>query len=370
MKSGFFSAISVLLLWSSAQAITSTNACLQGKAGNSEFEQVIHSRKTAPDSLLGLFTAATDRAREEQYWTHLGRNPLPFLEDTHASHTNCGLTHNRLSDYQKITHAIEIPKIKRECIAASVQRRIPGGNNYCDGDGDRSPLKYTQNLNGQCITDEIVSYYQWAIRQAYACISYEADGPLDMKLIFRIYNNESGFTPFQKGNAGMGIGQLTTSAVSDMAQEKKPGILDRVMSSDRPECRPFQAALRAGKPTSTSEICQFQNPNNGIARQLIYTMGYLVRIRDGLMNMPEKLKAKGIEDIRFANLILAIKYSAEAAIAPKLLTHLLQNPKMSYAAFAKYVEDETHYADNMKKTFEDLRQHDPSIKSVEDCIEY
>lgn len=366
MKSGFFLVILALLPWSSLFAQTPPKACLQGHSDNLELALAVQRFSSPQKTLLGNFGKQTDR-----FWRNLGQSPLPFLEDAHANHQNCLLSNDSMSDYQKILHAIRIPTIATKCIVASVQRRIPGGNNYCSQDSG-SPKRYANAQVGQCITNEVVNYYQWAIQQAYACLAYESAGPLDMKLIFKIFNNESGFSPFQRSGAGLGIGQLTTPAVADMATETSPGILDKVLKSGRKECQPFQAALKESRPSEISQsmVCHFQNPNNGIARQLIYSMGYLLRIRDGLMNIPEKLKATGIEDIRFANLILAVKYSAEASKAPMLLQHLLNKPKQSFEQFNAYVEEQTRYADDMKEKMEELKQIDPSIKSAADCIQY
>lgn len=374
MKIGFILVILALLppslLWSSSFAQSSPRACLQGSSENSQFINALSGSSAGRNSLLGAFQAAS--APEDgkgPFWKGLGRDPISFLKDTHASHENCAMGKNSMSNYQQILHAIAIPKISKQCIRASIQRDVSGGNNYCASDS--GPAKtYTNVATGQCINDEVVSYYQWAIQQAYACLAYESAGPLDMKLILKIFNNESAFAAFQNSSRGLGLGQLTTNAISDLPAERQPAVFRRILSSTRKECTPFKTALRAGQPTKKSNICLFQNPNNGIARQLIYSMGYMLRIRDGLMNLPKELSAIGIEDIRYANLILAVKYSSEAKIASQLLQHLKNNPKESFEKFNAYVEKNTNYATDIKSTFQDMQNIDPSIKSAADCIQY
>ena len=371
MKLHLFVAISALILWSKPYAAPTPLMCLQGNSSNNEFAKTLQSQKPGSTSLMTAYSSHLAQEQAELFWTRLGKNPVPFLKDTHASHKNCMMEHDYVTDYQKILHAIEVPSVKMQCLNAALKRTVPGGNNYCSSDSAAPPSKtYASNTVGQCITDEIAKYYQWALRQAYSCIAYESSGPLDLKLIFRIFNNESGFSMFQKATGGMGIGQLTTDAISDMSKEKVPGVFDRIARSNRKECKPFQQALKEHRPKTSSEICHFQNPNQGLARQLIYSIGYLVRTRDGLMNIPQKLNEVGIEDIRYANLILAIRYSAEASKAPALLSHLLKNPKMSLADFTKYVESKTKYADDMKRSFASMQQIDPSLTTIEDCIEY
>lgn len=370
MKIGFFIVILALLPWSSSFAQSPARACLQGSSENSQLINAINSPSAARDSLISAFQEAlANKGAKGPFWRGLGRNPLSFLEDTHASHSNCEMAKNSLSDYQKILHAIAIPKISKQCIRASIQRDVSGGNNYCASDS--GPKKtYSSVATGQCINDEVVSYYQWAIQQAYACLAYESAGPLDMKLILKIFNNESAFAAFQDSPGGLGLGQLTTNAISDMPAERQPAVFRSILSSTRKECTPFKTALRAGQPDKKSNVCQFQNPNNGIARQLIYSMGYMIRIRDGLLDLPKELSKIGIEDIRYANLILAVKYSSEAKIASQLLQHLKNNPKQSFEKFNAYVEKHTNYATDIKSTFQDMQNIDPSIKSAADCIQY
>jgi hypothetical protein len=160
---------------------------------------------------------------------------------------------------------------------------------------------------------------QFTINSAIACLSPPGN-PLDARILMKKLNNESGFNFYLGKNIGVGIGQLTSDPVKDIAgwyqrpanpkQKKRPAeadtkynieqrgtnfvngnaneVLENLMKNPNPHCKPFQKILENEAqfpppppyPGAKKNYCHWLNPQRGLARSLIYGIGYFLHNRD------------------------------------------------------------------------------------------
>ena len=116
-------------------------------------------------------------------------------------------------DVQKIGNALYAqPKIKKECIVAALNRKIPANTDAyaCAG---KTPKTIDKN---QCITDRGARYIEFALSQAMSCLS-TPESPIDPRTVLKKLNNESGFNFFIASEGGVGIGQLISAPPKELA---------------------------------------------------------------------------------------------------------------------------------------------------------
>jgi hypothetical protein len=239
--------------------------------------------------------------------------------------------------------------IRRECIAASMKRN-PGQKGYtCSTDkksGDQDVERTYGQVGGktqQCITDDMVDYVQFAVNRAIKCLS--PNNPVDARVIYQKFNNETGFNYSIAWNGGVGIGQLTTPAVKELASDVGQGqyILESVAKSNKHSCAGFkeiaQADLKNRPRINDGNYCDFVSAGDGLARNLMYGIGYYLHMRDSiivpsLLNRSPNL-AKNREVV---SALTAVSYGAEGIKKAKALIYRADaktNPKTYLASIQK-----------------------------------
>ncbi|WP_413293744.1 hypothetical protein ACLSU7_01470 [Bdellovibrio sp. HCB185ZH] len=210
--------------------------------------------------------------------------------------------------------------IKRECINASLMRD-PGQKGYACTANKKSTdqdieISYGQvgGKTQQCITGDMVSYIQFAVNSAIKCLS--PDNPVDARVIYQKFNNETGFNYSIAWNGGAGIGQMTNIAVEEIAEGNGKGILEGVAKSSKHSCQPFKDIAKsdlAKRPRITpNNYCDFVSAGDGLGRNLMYGIAYYLHMRDAVIEpqlfQENKSFAKNREIV---SALTAVSYGAE-----------------------------------------------------------
>lgn len=232
----------------------------------------------------------------------------------HAGH-NHDLSANELCDqrprstWSSVTGFVETalktfetppPRIKEECIQKSLQRDINNDGYICR---QNRPTRFDNSgPQAPCITPELSSYISFAVNEAIACVSGDATTPIDPRFILKKFNNETGFNFHLGYEGGVGLGQLTSNPVKEIAgwTEKTNNrtvthagnanyILEELLASSNPSCLPFQKTLandnnqRPPLPNRSQNYCNWVSPGTGLARNLFYSLAYYRWLRDDVV---------------------------------------------------------------------------------------
>ncbi|KHD87973.1 MAG: hypothetical protein OM95_11590 [Bdellovibrio sp. ArHS] len=196
---------------------------------------------------------------------------------------------------QVVAEATKTQKIKRSCIEASLQRDV--GNTGYTCNGTKKEAFENSGASAPCLNQKVVNFLQFALNKAINCMSTGRD-PIDSRFILKKINNETAFNFFVAYSGGVGIGQLTSDPVKEIAGWKKgktlhegnaKHILEGVLNSSNPSCAPFAEILKNEDetapplPGSPKNYCTWVSPGEGLARNLIYALGYYVYMRDDVI---------------------------------------------------------------------------------------
>lgn len=270
----------------------------------------------------------------------------------------------------------EIPVIRKSCIRASMMREHGNTEFMCNSSTGSQKDLGTPGNSGSCLTEQIVDYTWWAFHKAIYCLSDPAK-PIDPMMIFLKMNNESTFHMQVASRGGKGIGQLTTSAI---AQVKQSGRLQKVLNSTNPNCTPFKQALKEAQPADAKgNACLLIEPNDGLARNLIYSISYYLETRDNLLNnfggskknsINYALKSAGIEDARFYNLAALASYGPEGSSVQSELKDAFKASGNNYSRFRTEVINRIPYVSNIaNKADEAVDGAENGVKKLTDCYD-
>lgn len=187
-------------------------------------------------------------------------------------------------------------KISRACIEASLQRDSGGDGFAC---ATETPQKFIQKgSTAACLNNRVVDHIEFAVNDAIACFASEYKA-LDPRFVLKKINNETGFNFFLAYPGGKGIGQLTSDPVDEIAGWKdRKGkfikgnafyILEDLISNNNPSCRPFREAIKNDlknpppSPSLEKNYCAWVSPGDGLARNLVYSFGYYIHVRDKII---------------------------------------------------------------------------------------
>ncbi|MBC7370820.1 MAG: hypothetical protein H7326_04600 [Bdellovibrionaceae bacterium] len=226
-----------------------------------------------------------------------------FIDETKPAATPiCNHAQKQTLNFMKVAQACDLmarangpfpSSVKLDCLVASTNRR-PGGEQFiCDESSPTNPRKSVSRGNAadgppntnQCFTRELADYVRYAINQAIKCLSNEE--PIDAQLILKKINNETSFNFSLSGNGGRGLMQLTTPAVREMTNVKYGQalyVMQEVAKSSKKSCAPFRqiasADLANPKGIQQGNICDWTNTGDGLARNLLYGIGYHRHVRE------------------------------------------------------------------------------------------
>nr|BFD59484.1 hypothetical protein CKG001_15910 [Bdellovibrio sp. CKG001]BFD66714.1 hypothetical protein HAGR004_17360 [Bdellovibrio sp. HAGR004] len=290
----------------------------------------------------------------------------PACEPTGSSGTKA--VKGTLTSLASTLSRTSVPQIKKTCIEASLQRE-PGNNGYSCLNGQ--PKKFSNSgSSAPCLNRTTVDFLHFAINKATACIS---DGrmPIDPRIILKKINNETAFNFYIAYPGGVGIGQLVSDPVKDIAGYTKNGqfikgnasyILEDLMNSSHPACAAFKSILQKDLQTppahggATKNYCTWVSPDKGLARSLIYGLGYYVHVRDKVIKPAlEKRASKLANNAEVLNYLTLHAYGPDGPSGAKSLIRQLRinNSTPPGEARAK-IEGASDYLKSTEKKMEEL----------------
>lgn len=271
---------------------------------------------------------------------------------------------------EQINQATPFPKIKKACIMASLKRQNSTQGYYCQTPDSKPKPIGSPGTEGPCISEEMVNYVTWAVNSAIECQSTR-ENPIDPLVVLKKMNNETGFSFFQASTGGVGIGQLTTSAIKEV-NRNLTDTLSQVRESKNPACQPFQTLLnQKTKPEDATKWCSLLHFSQGLGNNLLYSIGYFIHSRDNLMGRFQRQVDKcGIEraDVKDTGALAA--YGPLGLDVQGKLISILKNTCDDPDAFIKKATKDIQYLKQTdQKLNEVLSLADYGIKKIEDCIE-
>lgn len=186
----------------------------------------------------------------------------------------------------------ETTRIKKACIQASLQRKVDNTGYICDG--KKREAFENASSSGPCLNDKTLNFIHFSVNQAINCLS-TGRMPIDSRFILKKINNETAFNFYLAYNGGVGMGQLTSDPVKELAGWKEgkkfiegngKSILESIVKSENPSCKPFAEVIKKELqtppplPGSSRNYCSWVSPGEGMARNLVYALGYYVYMRD------------------------------------------------------------------------------------------
>lgn len=243
--------------------------------------------------------------------------------------------------------------MKKACILAALKRQNNTTSYSCES-GRPKGLGQADD-SGPCVTEEMADFIWWATNLAVQCVS-PAGAPLDTRIIFKKFNNETGFHYFQASPGGVGLGQLTSIAIEEM-NNNGVEILDEVRNSTKAACQPFKKIMNDKKLTSPINWCQHLQLGSDFGRHLIYSMSLFRHMRDyEKYGAKSALKKKRITNNEIANYLTLAMYGPKGLGARRLLNDGSITEKTSFQAFQAKVRRHSDYLrateDKMKEVME------------------
>lgn len=363
--------------------------CLNGSTSSTDFIDLFQNSLKRSDSEfkgspLQLYSewkmAAKNPAAADNYRLKVGVPP----QKSEGFCLTCLFTKtsffkkNNLEQIKEVVATVRLPLIKKTCIEAALKRS--NGDSAAKGffcsDSKASPKPVGPPGNdGPCIDTEIADYLTWITNQAIQCMS-TPENPIDPILFLKKINNESGFSFFQvridNGSyQGTGLGQLTTTALTDVNTRGSSLVLETLQNSKAKSCEVFKEALKT-QPRKSNDICGLTDLNRGVARSLIYSLGLFIIYREIDMNFFEKilLKYKLDEDIIKHRLGRAsvLAYGPDGPSgARKDLRKVTRTDLSTTEAFNSYLNRSQYFA-NINKSFGELKSL-ANISAENECLE-
>lgn len=373
----YFNRLSILVLLVASPLLASASSdisCVNDKDG----------RKGAQNGLINDLIKKANDPLAVAFFTP----ETPDKTSTAGDHCVSCTAAKPFSGVQKLIDGISsltkeaAPKvIKKECIEASLQREVVNTGYICY-DQKATPFQ-SSGSNTPCLNQQSVDYLHFALNKAVSCLSRTND-PIDPRFILKKINNETAFNFFLAYSQGVGIGQLTSYPVRELAgwyQKGKfnPGnaryILEDLAKNEDPECNPFKQIAEKdlvnnplkpqGKRTATMNrgaYCNFVSPGAGLTRSLVYSLGYYVYLRDQIVKPAVAQRSPGlVREKELINNLTLIAYGPGGTVEMKALIAQHRLGKNSAAAVnAKLKTSSTYLKATEAKMRELLKIADPT----------
>lgn len=206
---------------------------------------------------------------------------------------NCGLKKDVTANL--VSPLLQPRRVAKSCITASLKRAsrqqayacsYPAKmKNHLAHSEQSEPLDLGAAKRGniQCITQDYIDYLHFAVNLAAKCLSSE--GAVDTQSLFRKINAETGFNLSLASEGGIGLMQITGYCAREFTTKLGNGhyIFREVINSSNPACEPFKKIaendLKRSPSTAKENYCAWVNPGDGLARNLLYGLGYQVHMR-------------------------------------------------------------------------------------------
>lgn len=289
----------------------------------------------------------------------LGQKPASFAEHFHAAK----------SGRQPAALTKGVKRLKKACVIAALKRQSGGQGFLCRSLASEPIAVGTADAKGPCVTAEMAEYITWAVNSAVACMNSQGRA-LDPLLVLRKFNNETGFAYFQGGQSGVGLGQLTSSAIREVNRTSAQSLAP-FRSVKAPACAPFREALTKRAPASAAARCQFLHYSEGVSNNLMYSLAYLVHSRENLLeNFEREARRCGIKRQDVYDTAALASYGPEGTKVEKTLLKILKKNCRSPAGFIKDAEKQISYLKQTRTKMRELiRLAGPGIKKPQDCLE-
>lgn len=219
------------------------------------------------------------------------------------------------------------PKIKRQCVEQSMSKLHYITNRsrmLCSSNKGKATFRKTiDGKNDFCINNEVVDYVHWSVNEALTCINSLTDNPVSPEITFMKLNRESKFGFFIQYWGGIGIGQLTTSAINGINNRGK-AIIDTAKNST--ECKSFHELLNynmdyakvkndKGEDIDVVRWCQLVNYGEGLGRNLFYSLALMLHHRDNKsFGVGTRLRRLGINDEEKINYFTLVSYGRNGLV--------------------------------------------------------
>lgn len=307
-----------------------------------------------------------DQVYEKIDYPEISRNMTKSLVEKNQNNKNFSLNKN----------SVPSKKIKKDCIESSM-KRLPGNKGYVCGyaenesdqdiePGDQIIQKYYGRASGntaQCIDNSMVDYMHFSVNKAIECLSNIA--PIDTKTVFKIINNETAFNLSVSSRDGRGIGQITTPAAEELTHAKRGNgkyVFQSIVNNPNPACTPFrhiaQKDLQEGPPLKNrlKNLCAWVNPGDGLARNLIYTLGYYITLRDVYIKKRlAKINPEFAENTQLVNDLTAIAYGREGLNKVKsLLDQYRVNKNSDIPSFISVINKDSLYLNEVSNKMKEM----------------
>ncbi|MGE9744511.1 hypothetical protein [Bdellovibrio bacteriovorus] len=280
-------------------------------------------------------------------------------------------------DIAKVTKAqSNVKAIRRECIEASLQREVGNQGYSCLKD---RPKKFENaGKSAPCLDSSTVDFIEYSLNQALNCMSSDRN-PIDPRFILKKINNETAFNFYIAYNGGVGMGQLTSNPVKELAGWKEDGefiegngrnILETLMKSQNPACKPFRDIMKDDlvnpppRPGSPKNYCTWVSPGKGVARNLIYSLGYYVHVRDSIVRPALAARAGRLaanQDV--LNYLTLVAYGPQGPSEAKSLIRKLRlsNTTAPGDAVSRIIKNNSYVRQTEVKMNELLDEYKPGV---------
>lgn len=268
--------------------------------------------------------------------------------------------------YQDIRGAITLPQIKEACVQAALRRSNDTKGWSCESEFSRAQPIGSAGEDGPCVSQEVSEYLTWAVNKAIACLN-DPTKPIDPLLIYKKFNNETGFSFFSASNGGVGIGQLTSPAIEQI--NENTNLVEQVRHSENPACVPFKKAMTY-KPESSSKYCAWLDPSEGLARNLIYSIGYFLNSRDVLAkDLNSSLTSLGIWDARYYNLGALATYGKGGLNNQAAMIDAARQSPHSYQNFVEVARHSSLYIQQTESKYVEALTNSNMDVEKTDCLQ-
>ncbi|MBL7544013.1 MAG: hypothetical protein JNL11_09360 [Bdellovibrionaceae bacterium] len=226
----------------------------------------------------------------------------------------------------------EIPK---ECIVTSMKRKVAQTSIECrrQSDGNWNFVRHSaRSKNRPCMDSSTADYVHFVTNKVLSCfqglsLKNGVKASVDVKMFYAKINNESAFNFSYSYRGGTGIGQLTSSAVREMNvinSKGTPGrgrfILDAILNSTKPECQDLRHVIaddmrfRYQKPRETIRTCEWVSMETGLARGLIYSLGFFSFLKNEIIGKQlRRIAPHAYNDPDILNLLTMVGYGPNGA---------------------------------------------------------
>lgn len=237
--------------------------------------------------------------------------------------------------------------ISEECLIAALKRNTGKGEYACQK--GRAILD-----NVQCYNQELMDYVLFAVNQGLKCLSTNPEA--DAKTFFKKFNDETGFHFGTAYSGGHGLGGMTSIGSKEVATHKGTGkvFLQKVIDSQDAACKPFQDIAKRDleNPPDMDDVCSWVSPEEGLVRNILYSISLHLDIRDNQIAPEIAKKAPALlQHPDLMNTVASVAYGASGVVGTKTQINKNRvNPNTDPKQLKEKLEKNVPYLQQNQKT--------------------